>query len=400
VNSADPITPEVLLWFRSESGQQCLTTAASLEGDSELRIQQVLRRRYSASQSRAALATVALRRRAQEKFPGLAGSMFFDREGLEMASRLEIAQYRARRFAAHGSVADLGCGIGGDLLGLARHAQVWGIDLHRARLLAAEMNVAAAGIENRVRLVQADMCHLPVRADALFADPSRRRASGRVRSVEAYSPPLGALLALRSTVPDLAIKVAPGIREEDIPAGCEIEFISSGGQCREAVLWFGDLVSGKRRATLLPGPHSLEGDETGRGDIPVGPPGRFVCDPDPALVRSHLLHLLARDLSAWRLDSQVAYLSMDTLATSPFARMYEVLARLPFNLRRLRQHLTNEGWYPTQIMRRRFPIDPEELRRLLKLPGGKAAAEARPVSLITTRIRGCAEVLICQRVGQ
>ena len=398
VSSSDPVTSDLLRWFDSDPGRRCLAAAARQADDSELRAQQVLRRQYTASQCRAALAIVSLRRHAREKFPDLAGSMFFDREGLEMASRLEVSQYRARRFAGRGSIADLGCGIGGDLLGLARHASVWGIDLHPARLRAARMNAAAAGLGDRVGFVEADISHLPVRADALFADPSRRRDADRVRAVEAYSPSLPSLLALRSRVSDLAVKVAPGIREEDIPAECEVEFISSGGQCREAVLWFGGLATGSRRATVLPGPHSLQGDESGREDIPVGPPGRFVGDPDPAVVRSHLLHLLADELSAWRLDRQVAYLSMDSPVASPLVRLYEVLDRVPFHLRRLRQRLVAEGWYPDQIMRRRFPLPPDQLRRLLKLPGDKAGPEARPVSLITTRISGDATVLICQRV--
>jgi len=398
VNSTDPVTPEALRWLGSDPGRRCLAAAAEQEEESELRAQQVLRRQYTASQCRAALAIVSLRRRAREKFPELAKSMFFDREGLEMASRLEISQYRARRFAGRGPVADLGCGIGGDLLGLAQHTSVWGIDRHPARLRAAQLNATAAGVEDRVGFIEADICHLPVCAEALFADPSRRHGAGRVRSTEAYSPTLRTLLALRARAPDLAVKVAPGIREEDIPTECEVEFISAGGQCREAVLWFGDLATGSRRATLLPGPHSLVGDESGREDIPVGPPGRFVCDPDPAVVRSHLLHLLARNLSAWRLDPQVAYLSMDSPVASPLARLYEVLDRVPFHLRRLRQRLVAEGWYPDQIMRRRFPLQPDQLRSLLKLTGGGAGPDSRPVSLIATRLDGDATVLICQHV--
>ena len=62
-----------------------------------------------------------------------------------------------RRFAGRGSIADLGCGIGGDLLGLAQYAPVWGIDLHRARLRAAQMNAAAAGVGDRVGFVEAEI---------------------------------------------------------------------------------------------------------------------------------------------------------------------------------------------------------------------------------------------------
>ena len=45
---------------------------------------------------RAALSLVELRRRGVEKF-SLAQEMFFDRNGLEMATREEVARYRAWR---------------------------------------------------------------------------------------------------------------------------------------------------------------------------------------------------------------------------------------------------------------------------------------------------------------
>ncbi|MGL4255519.1 MAG: SAM-dependent methyltransferase, partial [Microbacterium sp.] len=62
-----------------------------------------------------------LRRRAEAKFGPFAARMLFTRAGLEQATRLGIAARHAVRFRDEGlnRVADLGCGIGGDALGLA-----------------------------------------------------------------------------------------------------------------------------------------------------------------------------------------------------------------------------------------------------------------------------------------
>src|SRR5690242_14992287 len=62
-----------------------------------------------------------LRTRARTKFGDLAARMLFTRAGLEQATRLPIAARHAARFRDAGftRVADLGCGIGGDALGLA-----------------------------------------------------------------------------------------------------------------------------------------------------------------------------------------------------------------------------------------------------------------------------------------
>src|SRR4051794_7459200 len=62
-----------------------------------------------------------LRTKAHAKFGNFADRMLFTRAGLEQATRLSVAARHAARFRDAGmtSVADLGCGIGGDALGLA-----------------------------------------------------------------------------------------------------------------------------------------------------------------------------------------------------------------------------------------------------------------------------------------
>src|SRR5688500_17579442 len=62
-----------------------------------------------------------LRAKARAKFAEFADRMLFTRAGLEQATRLAVAARHAGRFRSAGmeSVADLGCGIGGDALGFA-----------------------------------------------------------------------------------------------------------------------------------------------------------------------------------------------------------------------------------------------------------------------------------------
>ena len=84
-----------------------------------------------------------------------------------------------------------------------------------------------------------------------------------------------------------------------------------------------------------------------------------------------------------------AYLSGATLVPTPFARAYRVQACLPFNLKRLRQFLVQERLFPAEIKKRRFPIEPQELRQLLDLPN-----EGQGVTLILTRLADRPFVLI------
>lgn len=397
MTAADPITLEALQFFTRPAGQELLARAADLAED-EWQAQKELRARFPAPLCRAALALVELRRAGGDKF-AQAQVMFFDRAGLEMASREEVARHRARRLAGYSTVMDLCCGIGGDLLELARHSRVTAVDSDRRRLQMARLNCAALGREN-VCFALADVRHLKPRAEVIFIDPSRREPEERrVRQSAAYSPPLSLVADLRRIVPAVAAKVSPAIADDELPPDCEVEFVSAAGQCREAVLYCGPLATAARRATLLPGGHTLE-SETGAA-VPVAPPGAFVYDPDPAVVRAHLIEPLARRLGAWKLDAQIAYLSGAEHVATPFARAYRVLACQPFHLKRLRRLLQDQKMRAVEIKKRRFPMTPEQLRRELGSgPGKRTESAAQAVTLILTRLDDRPVCLICEKVAK
>ena len=168
--------------------------------------------------------------------------------------------------------------------------------MSRRRIEMARHNCAAYGIDG-AHFIAADVRTLQPRADAALFDPARRGARGRRRSGAEHDPPLSYVETIRAHLPEVVVKVSPAIPEEELPDGCEVEFVSSGGQCREAALYFGALATAKRRATLLPERHTLT--EDGLGSEQVGPVGAYVYDPDPAVVRAHLIDELARKLGAW-----------------------------------------------------------------------------------------------------
>ena len=163
-------------------------------GADPFRAQEQLRRDFPPDMCRAGLALVDLRQRAAVKF-ARAGEMFFDREGLEMATREEVARYRAWRLRDAGDLADLCCGIGGDLLALGQGRAVWAADADRRRLAMARHNGEVYGVE-QARFVAANVQTLAPKADAVFVDPARR-SDRRRRRGEDYSPPLSWIADLR-----------------------------------------------------------------------------------------------------------------------------------------------------------------------------------------------------------
>ena len=110
-----------LRYFESRSGSDLLSEA-SIAIKQGLNAEIKLRKNYSAEFCRAALYLVEMRMHASEKFPK-AQEMFFDRDGYEMATRAEVAAYRADRLSHCGEILDLCCGIGGDSMFLAQKAK-------------------------------------------------------------------------------------------------------------------------------------------------------------------------------------------------------------------------------------------------------------------------------------
>ena len=266
-------------------GQQPLAPGDALRLGTELRAE------YPAELVAAALAQHELRIAAQAKF-SRAMQMFFTRDGLEQASAEVVARHRRGRYPAGGVLADLCCGIGGDLIALAGGHQVRAVDADPLHLRIAQANAAVYGVAGGVRFERRDVRDTDLDGvTAAFIDPARRTGRGRLRP-GASEPPLAWCLDLAGQVSALGIKAAPGIPREAVPPGWEAEFIAVGRELKEAALWSPALARSATRATILPGGHTLT-PQAGP-PVPVAPPGPFLLDPNPAVTRAGLVAELAR----------------------------------------------------------------------------------------------------------
>ena len=380
-------TAEFLL---SPEGDKLLEEAKSLEGTFLARVS-LLRRHYPPRFASAALELLELRRRGAKKF-SRADRMFFTREALEQASGEVISSYRASRFPKEAEVLDLACGIGGDTIALAARCFVTGVDRDSVRILMARRNVEVYDLSQRARFVCADVTTIPLKADAAFLDPSRRVDKRRVVRLSELSPPLDFIRRLAGEIPDCAVKLSPAAPDSELDAlGAEIEFISESGECKEALAWFGAFKTASRRATVLPGGLTLVRQDVAA--IPVRTPGRYLYEPDPCVIRAHLVEQLAVKIGAWKIDEQIAYLSSDDLAQTGFAEAYAIIETAPFNLKALKGRLREMGVGSVIVKKRGVPFEPREIERRLKGTG------AREVILVLTRIADKPSVLICERAS-
>ena len=345
----------------------------------------------------AAMNQAALRSRAATKFGADAARMWFTTEGLEQSTRTEVARHRAARIArwlraagdgsAAGTVLDAGCGIGGDLVALARSGTVVaGVDLDPLRVAVAAANLRALDLPGAVQVADATTLDLSP-FGVVFADPARRTARGRTFDPDAYLPPWSWLERLL-TRPACA-KVAPGIPHGRVPAGVEAEWVSLDGEVKEAVLWSPELAVTARRATVVRGAGlaTLTAADDPR-QAEVRSPGRFLHEPDGAAIRAGLVTAVAAAVEGWLVDEHIAYVSTDAATSTPFARRFEVLETLPYQEKQLRAALRARGIGRLTIKKRGVAVVPEQLRTRLALRGD---AEA---TLVLTRVKGKGTALL------
>jgi hypothetical protein len=207
-----------------------------------------------------------------------------------------------------------------------------------------------------------------------------------VFDVEGWSPPWPYVVSLleRSSV----VKVAPGIPHFLVPDGVEAEWVSDDGDVKEAALWSPQLATVRRRATVIRGAGLATLTDEDETAADVRAVGRYLFEPDGAVVRSGLVGAVAAGVGGGLVDEHIAYVTGDQELATPFARCYEVLEQLPYKEKALKAALRARGVGRLTIKKRGVQVVPEELRRRLSLRGD---AEA---TLVLTRVAGKGTALL------
>ncbi|GAA4074103.1 class I SAM-dependent methyltransferase [Actinomadura miaoliensis] len=372
-----------------------------------------LRERYPADLVAAALTQARLRVRARAKFGPDADRMYFTPDGLEQATRARVAAHRARRFAAYldgrqgGVVLEMGCGIGADLIARARQGcRGEGVERDALTAAVARANVEALGLADLASVREGDATQEdPAGYAAVFADPGRRTGRGRVFDPRAYEPPLDTVLELAARAPAGCVKVAPGIPHEAIPDGAEAEWVSVGGDVKEAALWLGGLAgTAGRRATVIrsddpDAPTATLTPDPGLDAPDVRAWGRYLYEPDGAVIRAHLVAEVAAQVGGGLADPRIAYVTADTAVATPFAAAYEIEDVLPFSVKRLRGELRRRDVGILTIKKRGSAVDVDRLRRDLGFTSRARRGGGRESTVVLTRVGRAPVALLARPVA-
>ena len=392
-----------------------LSDAASLPLTKKSMVADVAHLKETYGDNARALVEVALARRsAAAKFSAArAEQWIMDSDSVQQATPQVVAEFRAAHLLSLGvrDVVDVTCSVGTELAALAAAAagagravpaapsgqagvgagfqRIIGGDLDPQRVRMARHNVPDVPAIDMDALRPALSTSVLAPGTVVLADPARRTSSGRVTKLSDLRPRLEDLAAVYSEQGiDTAIKCAPGIDYTEFDG--QVDVVSVDGNVKEACLYTPGLSQCGRRAVMLgvaSGQQEIIDDHMPEQDK-VAEVGKYIVDPDGAVVRAGLVRHYAAKYGLWQLDERIAYLTGP--AVPPGRRGFEVLEQVP--IKHVRKALVARGIGAVEILVRGVDINPDEVRKKWKLKGSEEA------SVVVTRIGDKAWAFICRAV--
>lgn len=352
----NPSTREDFYWLVSDEAKPILRQVqdAFLDQVNAVRIAKSLRKKFSPNRSALIMEQAQLRIRARTKFK-LANEMYFTRRGLEQASGWQLAQYKSKRYAFSRSVADVCCGVGGDLLGIAqRQFQIQpsvaasgqpftvGVDSDELTSLFAGKNLEVNGISPELaNAKQANFDEFDLsQFDGVHIDPDRRVKNKKTVTGNRFSPTMDSIVETVDPNVSLGIKVAPAtpVKGMDVTQ-FEREWIGDHRECKQQMLWRGSVANnpgcrtatyvGKRRTSQISIPES----EVNRPSLYFDELHRFIFEPHASVLAANLTDHLAERYGCRRFTSNIVYLTGDRQVEDPLLTQFEILDVVRMDLR-------------------------------------------------------------------
>jgi hypothetical protein len=195
-----------------------------------------------------------------------------------------------------------------------------------------------------------------------------------------------------------AVKLAPAT---EVPRtwqqSAELEWISSRGECRQQVGWFGPLTrhAGLRTATIINTSGKLR-TVAGAPDQPVRQAtaiGRYLYEPDAAVLAARLSAVLCLEHSLASISSGIAYLTSDASVEDLALDRFEVIDILPPDRKQLRAYCREHRLGRLEIKKRGVELVPDRLRKEIVGHGDNAA------TIIVAPVQNEVRAIIARRIS-
>lgn len=383
-------------------GQSLLEYASTLSGDAASRVL-LLRKKASAfdpAYAKLAAEIAVSRERAKRRGFADAERLFFTEDALAQATSPVLSEYRAQQLARFGIVADLCCGAGMDAIALAKAgARVIAVDIDPVRLLFAHANAEVCGVADKITFLNEPVENLGwTEANAAFFDPARRTDAGRVsKHGDRYAPPLDFLHTIRTYVRGGCAKLSPALPDDVLRdlSPSRVEFLSENRECKEACVWFGEADGFSRTGpdftAILLGTQPIlrlisSENRYESQSVPESGEGRYLLDPDPAIIRAGAFSPFFREeVKARFWSAEDNYLATDLLPDNHRRRMasvYCVLTTMPYAPKKVSPWLRENGYKRIVVKKRHFPQEPEAVAREL---GVSVRGDGKEITLVLVR---------------
>lgn len=335
-------------------------------------------------------------------------------------------------------VHDLCCGMGGDTFFLPKEFTAIGVDLDVNRLAMYRYNSCvmrevspesslAHTILGDVREVvkENDSKNATLtrpKADYFTIDPARRAIEGEnQRDLRNLTPTFEEVIEISKHYKGGMAKIPPGYPICEIPQGTEILYIGSRTDCRECLVLFGELaqnpdhvravmvdktgneianwtfardekreVRNESEQSQYDHNYELEGRDrvyrtsSSESDLPLGGISKFIAEPAPVLLRSHIFGVvaLAHDETTHLISPGIAYVTSEKPLPAPAFANYEILESSEISTGAVRAMLKSHDIGKLTLKLRGVKVDPDQEIKRLK-PKGKNSA-----ILFYTRLNG------------
>lgn len=353
----------------------------------------------TAPRASSVLEQAELRRIAKDRYGIDAGGLLLTRDGLEQATRPEVAAHRARQIRAAGArrVIDMTAGLGFDtqsFLNAGLDVTAVERDPVAATFLAHNCPAASVIVADSTTIVTDLLTGLSA-ADVVFIDPARRdptaRRSSNLRALPErdpvrWSPPWPLIQSLPH--PRIAAKVAPSF---DAPEGWHAEWASVQRTLVECSVYSWPVFAAWRRAVMwLDGEVRVVAADDSAPTPPAAEVGAWLHEPDPAIVRSRTLAALIAELPVLRpVDAESTWLTSDVPVDDTTLRSFAVVTELVGSVRQQRRRLDALGVATLSVKTRDVDIAPAAVLHELD------RKEANDHVLVVTRRSGRSVRFLC-----
>ncbi len=289
--------------------------------------------------------------KAKDKFSRT--DLWMDMEGLRYATHETVAEYRAGRVKP-GSIADVSCGIGIQLIFFAKYAEeAYAIDIDERKLFYAEKNAEKYGVRERIYFIHGDSLSREiieqVHAEVVFSDPARPPQMPERRLEDLLPSPLRVYEAYRHKTDAFIFDLPPQIRREKIPWRGEFEYIDLFGVLNRLTFYLEPLAKAERSAVLLPQGVRLESNPDLENIVEWGEPLQYLYEIPQAIDHADLinelfhtvkgtLHMLLRE------KRRVLATSDEEIKSEYFKRAYIITGITKFHPVRINDFLRKNGY--------------------------------------------------------